>query len=110
MADRYNEIADRLLGIEKELRRLGLWEEYPPLRGALNSALPFCYDTLNLTQWVQFVLIARLRALIETAEPLPGRCDIAPYAEEALRFVERDTDCLLQLLWELDRLLTPSPD
>ena len=106
MADRYSEIADRLLGIEKELRRLGLWEERPPSREALNSALPFCYDTLILTQWVQFVLIERLKALIEAAEPLLGQCDIASYAEEALRFEEKDTDRLLELLRELDRLLT----
>ncbi len=106
MADRYNEIADRLLGIEKELRRLGLWAERPPSPEALNSALPFCYDTLNLTQWVQFVLVVRLKALMEAAEPLPRQCDIAPYAVEALRFVEKDTDHLLQLLRELDRLLT----
>jgi uncharacterized protein YqcC (DUF446 family) len=106
MADRYNEIADRLLGIERELRRLGFWEERSPPRESLNSALPFCYDTLNLTQWVQFVLIVRMKALIEAAEPLPRQCDIASYAEEALRFEEKDTDRLLELLRELDRLLT----
>jgi len=85
---------------------LGFWEERPPARDALNSALPFCYDTLNVAQWVQFVLIARLKALIEADEPLPRECDIAPYAEEALRFEEKDTDRLLQMLRELDRLLT----
>ena len=85
---------------------MGFWEECPPSREALNSALPFCYDTLKLTQWIQFVLIVRMKALIEAAEPLPRQCDIEPYAEEALRFEEKDTDRLLQLLREFDRLLT----
>lgn len=85
---------------------MGFWEECPPSHDALNSVLPFCYDTLNLMQWVQFVLVVRLKALIEATEPLPRQCEIAPYAEEALRFVEKDTDRLLQLLRELDRLLT----
>ena len=39
-----------------------------------------------------------MKRLIETGAPLPTECGIVPYAEEALRFVDGNTDRLLELL------------
>ena len=51
--DRIGEMAEVVLGIEAEMRKAGLWESQPPPREALTSRQPFCYDTLNFSQWLQ---------------------------------------------------------
>ncbi len=42
------EVAELLIDIESELRKLGLWSQIPPTEQALASDQPFCVDTLTL--------------------------------------------------------------
>ena len=49
--------------LELELKQRSLWQMAPPTAEAMASTLPFCMDTLDFHQWLQFVLIV----LIETA-------------------------------------------
>lgn len=105
MNDRYAETADVLLKIEAEMRRLALWENLPPACEALQSPLPFCHDTLKFSQWIQFVLLARMKRLIETGGPLPTNSDIYPMAEECFKQVDADTHHLAKLLLNFDELL-----
>ncbi|QFT53850.1 YqcC family protein [Microbulbifer sp. THAF38] len=78
----YFEVADQLLQLEAELRRMALWQEEAPTAEALASTEPFCVDTLTLPQWLQFIFLPRMRQLIEGEMPLPQQCGIAPIAEE----------------------------
>ena len=71
-----------LLQLEEELRRLDYWQAYPPDPALLMSEQPFCVDTLELHQWLQFIFIARLNALIEGNLPLPHGSGILPMAEQ----------------------------
>ena len=41
------DVADGLLAIETELRRMAYWESEPPPPEALTSTQPFCMDTLG---------------------------------------------------------------
>ncbi len=100
-----HDIADLLLAIEAEMRRIALWEETPPPAQALASTTPFCYDTLQFHQWIQWILLVRLRALIEQDAPLPGNSDIFPLAEHSFAELPHDTGHLLQLIADLDRAL-----
>lgn len=70
-SDHTARVADSLLQIEIELRRLDAWESEPPSPEALQSAQPFAVDTLEFTQWLQFVFVSRMKALIEGGHPLP---------------------------------------
>jgi uncharacterized protein YqcC (DUF446 family) len=76
------EIAALLIDLEGELRRWNHWQSESPEAEALASTEPFCVDTLSLPQWLQFVFIPRVHALAAAQQQLPGRCDIAPMAEE----------------------------
>lgn len=98
-------VADQLLAIEAELRKLDLWQSSPPPATALASCEPFCIDTLDFTQWIQFILLPRLKEMVETGTELPANSGIAPMAEQALGGME-GVDPLIERLWELDRLLT----
>ncbi|MCB1709805.1 MAG: YqcC family protein, partial [Halioglobus sp.] len=79
------EVAELLIDIEAELRQLGLWDRVPPPPAALASDQPFSIDTLTLPQWLQFIFLPTLYRLLEEAQPLPGRCGIAPLAQEYFR-------------------------
>ncbi|GAB3274094.1 YqcC family protein [Parahaliea aestuarii] len=100
------DIAEALIDIEAELRRLGLWDKIPPSSEALASTEPFCLDTLSLPQWLQFVFLPTLYCMLEEEQPLPGRCAIAPMAEEHFRGSGRGGEALLEALARVDELLT----
>lgn len=95
-----------LVDMERGLRVLDLWEVAPPEPERLASAIPFCHDTLEFTQWLQWVFIPRMRAVLEGGRPLPADCSIAPIAEDAFARIDGDTDALLDGLLEIDRLLS----
>ncbi|GAB5451065.1 MAG: YqcC family protein [Halioglobus sp.] len=79
------DIAATLIDIEAQLRQLDQWDHSPPPAAALASSQPFCFDTLTLPQWLQFVFLPRMYSLLETESELPRRCGIAPMAEEYFR-------------------------
>lgn len=58
-----------------------LWSTQPPTADALASTAPFCCDTMPLEQWLQFVLLPRMQALLEAGSPLPNNIAISPLAE-----------------------------
>ena len=100
----YAEVADQLLQLEAEMRRLQLWESEAPSPEALASREPFCVDTLSLPQWLQFVFLPRMSQLIELEQPLPGRSGIAPLAEEFFKN-SSGFDALIVLLADIDQRL-----
>ena len=98
-----HQVADLLLAVEQEMRRLGLWESTPPPSEALQSLVPFCYDTLRFEQWLQWVFLSKMKQALEHQIDFPATSNIAALAE--LRFPELhplDTQRLLQLLREFD--------
>jgi uncharacterized protein YqcC (DUF446 family) len=102
-------VAELLSAIEAELRRLDLWESSPPAFSALQSVLPFCCDTLYLSQWLQWILIPRLRALLRDGCALPEACAIHPLAEEDLPRLTPRPGILLQLIQQLDESISDGP-
>ena len=98
--DPYAELAEQLLLIEKELRQLGLWAECSPGAEALASTEPFCVDSMDFEAWLQWVLLPRMKALLEAGAPLPkgsGICAMGEVVFAARGITARN------LLLELDR-------
>jgi uncharacterized protein YqcC (DUF446 family) len=95
-----------LTRIEVELRRLGLWSALPPPAAALQSTLPFCFDTLAFEQWLQWVFLPRFWALLQQDGPLPARCGIAPMAEVWCEDKAVAAHDLIELLRTFDQALT----
>ena len=100
-----HQVADVILAIEAEMRRIGLWETQAPSPQALASLQPFCYDTLRFDQWLQWIFLVRMRALLEDGTSLPTTSDIAPLAEDFFATCHQDTDRLLALIRDFDRLI-----
>lgn len=99
-------IASRLQALEAELRRQQRWESVMPSADRLASEMPFCHDTLEYLQWVQWVFIPRFRAVLEGDHPLPVACAITPAAEIALDPEDPEIDALLAALREIDHLVS----
>ena len=100
------EVAALLIDIEAQLRQLGLWDRLPPSAEALASEQPFSIDTLSLPQWLQFIYLPTIYRLLEEAQPLPGRCGIAPMAEEYFRGAGLASAELEEVLLKVDRVLS----
>ena len=103
------QVAEVLIDIEAELRRLGQWDKIPPSTEALASTQPFCVDTLTLPQWLQFIFLPTMYRMLEENEPLPQRCGIAPMAEEFFRGSGLAIGGLVDALLRVDELLSEEP-
>lgn len=103
---KYQQTQHLLLAIQTELHRLKWWTATPPSAAALASQAPFCCDTMPLQQWLQYVLLPRMQTLIDAQLPLPAQISICPIAEIA--FAESGTAAfpLINLLGDLDELLS----
>ena len=100
-----DKVAALLIDIEAQLRTQQLWDSTAPDPQALLSEMPFCVDTLSLPQWLQFVLLPRLRVLISTSAQLPDNCAIAAMAEIWFQGNAYHGTNLIKLLQRLDELL-----
>ncbi|WP_086112834.1 YqcC family protein [Xenorhabdus beddingii] len=94
-------ILHQLQLIEATMKTVGLWQNYPPKPEAFESTQPFSIDTMSAEEWLQWVLIPRMQALIEQKANLPTSFAIAPYFEESYK---EKTECYLPLLEHLRAL------
>lgn len=102
MAEQRDELLDILDALEREMRRLGFWENRAPSPSAFASCTPFFADTMAFHEWLQWVFIARFRELIEGGHELPEYCDVAPMAEEALSADPLEAAPVIHLLADFD--------
>jgi len=91
-------------GLEVELRRVQLWDQEPPSEAMLASSQPFCVDTLALSQWLQWLLIPRMRSALAGERAMPTSSAIYPLAEDCFGHLE-DGCVLLALIERLDQLI-----
>ena len=101
---RDREVKGLLLAVAQELNALALWQQESPSAEALASTLPFCMDTLEFHQWLQFVLLARLQQMLQ--QPLPTQIAVYPMATEIYKEELQAKRSLLELLAQLDECLT----
>ncbi|MDO5054438.1 MAG: YqcC family protein [Pasteurella oralis] len=90
--------------LQAVMQELALWQVTPPEENAFLSEQPFALDTMSPTEWLQWIFIPRMRALIERGEMLPSKISITPYLEEALKDMA-DLDKLLHPISEIETLL-----
>lgn len=97
-------LTEQLLTLELALRNHGLWNGAPPPAAAFASQMPFCCDSLTLEQWLQWVLIPRLQALLDAGQRIQFNSDITSYAEECWQTKAEYLD-LIEILRKLDASL-----
>ena len=100
--NQYRRVSLILEKLELELRQLALWQQESPSAEALASTLPFCVDTLDFHQWLQFILLM-------LQMPLPRQIALYPMATEVYKQSLSTHGALLECLAELDEALTGQP-
>ncbi|MFY8272686.1 YqcC family protein [Pseudoalteromonas sp. SSDWG2] len=78
-----NTLIELLQRLEVQLKDNDLWQTQPIEPALLQSQQPFCVDTLRFEQWLQFVFIEKMNALLAQGLPLPNNIAIAPMGEIA---------------------------
>ena len=102
----HQDLLNHLQQLEAELQAQQLWSATPPRPEALESVVPFMYDTLQLHEWLQWVFVPRLRALIDAKGSLPHQSHIQPLAaHEWEKRGDFDKRQLLLLLSRIDGVL-----
>ena len=81
----HSHIAFLLNKLEVELTLHGYWDKTSPSKAALSSVLPFSIDTLNCTEWLQWIFIPKIRQLLEEKSPFKSAVSISPYVDESMR-------------------------
>ncbi|EPB6466601.1 YqcC family protein [Cronobacter dublinensis] len=102
--ERHQRVRQQLQRVEQVLRHHKQWQSAAPHSSAFESTQPFCMDTLAPYEWLQWVLIPRLHALLDAGSPLPQAFAVAPYYEVALEASHPARDAVLTVLVELDAL------
>ncbi|WP_339036623.1 YqcC family protein [Serratia symbiotica] len=105
----HNQVRDNLQTIEQSMRDLALWQAAPPEPEAFASTEPFYVDRMQAEEWLQWVFLPRMYALLEAYAPLPTQFAVTPYLELALK--DREPNCLplLLVVQSLDNMLYKAP-
>ena len=93
--------ADR---IEQELRNLNRWQSEPLPDAAYQSNRAFFLDTMTLYQWLQFILAARVREIIETRGAFPAESQVGVHAVREFDGVDEAAN-LIRVLIEFDEFI-----
>lgn len=102
-----NQAADRL---EAELRRLGAWSDTPLPPEKMQFTRAFGGDTMGFEQWIQFVLVARLRDIAVSGGPMPPSSNLSAYAVREFDGRDDEMAKLIELLGDVDDLCPPRRD
>ncbi|PVZ85346.1 hypothetical protein C9426_19900 [Serratia sp. S1B] len=104
-----DQVRGSLQEIERVMRELAWWQDVPPAAESFDSIEPFCVDSMLAEEWLQWVLLPRMNALLDADAPLPTRFVITPYFEQAWQDKQPGCIPLLVLLQRLDTLLNKEP-
>ncbi|PFG55567.1 uncharacterized protein YqcC (DUF446 family) [Vibrio sp. ES.051] len=98
-----NQLVDLLHQLEERLKKHDLWQHSMPSPQALQSVEPFAIGSLHPHEWLQWIFIARMRALVESNKALPKGFSIEPYFSEVWKQEAKYTE-LLHIIRTIDEL------
>jgi uncharacterized protein YqcC (DUF446 family) len=103
MPPSYAAVAAQLEAIEAELHRIGLWQDAPLPDEAYDFSRAFAADSMSFAQWLQFVLLPRVRELVDSDGEFPACSSVGA---QAVREFDghHEAGTLLQLLCDFDAL------
>ena len=105
-ADKYEHLMNLLNELQTELKLAGLWSDTEPSKALLSSIQPFGLDTLTFYEWLQFVLVKKLRLICDRRESLPDSSDVTTMAEEVFKSDEITAPEVIRILNIIDRFIS----
>ena len=98
-------LAAALQDLEGELRQWGFWSLESPSAEQLASQLPFCADTLAFEQWLQWVLLPKMREIVQSNSGWPRQSEIYDLAMERFGQLHLDSERLAYHIGTFDALI-----
>ena len=102
--DRYRVAAKLADRIEKNLREIHAWRHSPLPEEAWEGRRAFYADTMTFFEWLQFVLVPRIREIVEQHGAFPSHSEVAAQAVRELDGVS-SADELIHTLCSLDAFI-----
>jgi uncharacterized protein YqcC (DUF446 family) len=92
--------------IESEMKRIGMWQADPLAPGKFDDMGPFGANTMSFEQWLQFVFVPNVRAIVAERGEFPSQSQVSQkaYREWKMWGDMPDVDTLLELLRKFDSL------
>ncbi len=104
MPPTYEQVARKIDAIEAEMKRIGFWQETPLAPEQYDFRAAFAGDTMAFPQWLQFIFIPNVRAIIAQQGKFPASSQVGAYAVREFDTYGEDVGPLAILLSEFDRL------
>ena len=103
-SDKYARVAELTDRIEAEMKRIGFWCTVPPTPEQMSFKRAFAMDTMAYHQWVQFVLIPRVRDIVASRGAFPPASNVGI---QAIREWDGDDRAagLTTMLCDFDRVV-----
>jgi len=101
--DLYQKAAEKIQAIEDELKALGRWQQEALPETAFENMGAFGANKMSFEQWLQFVLVPRVKEIIKEHGEFPSGSMVGTYS---IREFDGDPEVgkLQQLLYEFDAL------
>jgi len=99
-----NILSSTLEQLKEELVSQSLWLYEEPDETKFRSTAPFCCDTMDFHEWLQFVFIPKMNYMIENEMTLPSKLAIAPMGEVVYRNELQKREKLIKILQKIDSL------
>jgi uncharacterized protein YqcC (DUF446 family) len=102
-SSQYERAAEAIQQIETELKKIGWWREDSLPEAAFRFEKAFARDTMTFSQWLQFILIPRVRGIIENQGEFPGQSQVGTQAIREFDGCAEASD-LVDLLCRFDQI------
>ncbi|MBQ5559970.1 MAG: YqcC family protein [Lachnospiraceae bacterium] len=99
-----NKLSLYLEQLRDELIAETLWLEEELDENKYNSTAPFCCDTMEFHEWLQFVFLPKMQYMIDNNLELPSSLAIAPMGEVEYRAELKERENLIKILNKIDSL------
>lgn len=80
----HKEVEILITKLEQSLRQAMLWSCHSPSKEALQSIVPFAFDSMPFEQWLQFIFIPKMSEIVRNQQKLPNSLKMSPMAEQCL--------------------------
>ena len=84
--------------LEQQMRQCFLWSDVSPSDEALASVEPFAIDSLQPEEWLQWIFIVKISAMMDAQMSLPKGFAIHPYFGEVWKNEADKADLLVTIL------------
>lgn len=103
MPRHYQEVEVLLKKLADSIHKAGLRADNRPSKEALASQQPFALDVMPFENWLQFIFLPKMEALVENHLPLPDKLALMPVAAQRFADTEKHAE-LLRVIRQIDEL------